>query len=397
MSKITYIDEAEIKNKRILLRVDYNVSLNKDGTINDDTRIKNSLPTIEYLLERNNTLILISHLGNPKGQDKAYSLEPVAKRLQTYTPAYKVVLIKDYINSLQIIDILRKLETQKTIYLFENIRFYPEEKKNNSEFATKLASFADIYVNDGFGVCHREDASVVGIAPLLPAYGGLLLKKEVSVITKAIEAPQRPLVVVVAGAKVSTKIGFIRKLLNISDAVLVGGAMANTFLKAQGYEIGCGQFEPEFVNVANEVIEYAKINSKKLLLPTDYRVGSKDDEKTQGVIKKFTDMNSNECPLDIGPETEIHYCAIIAQAKTIIWNGPVGYFENPQYALGTEAILRAITDNTNAVSIIGGGDTLTSIKHSSVEGKVTHISTGGGAMLELIEKGVLPGIEALKR
>jgi len=398
MSKITYIDEVEIKNKRVLLRVDYNVSLNKDGTIHDDTRIKNSLPTIEYLLERGNTLILMSHLGNPKGRDKKLSLKPIATRLQTYTPAYYVELINDFLTDdlFKVKEKLNMLSNNKTIYIIENTRFYPGEKKNDSEFAKKLAALADVYVNDGFGVCHRNDASVIGVPLLLPSYGGLLLKKEVSVITKGIEAPKKPLVVVAAGAKVS-KIGFIKKLLQISDAVLIGGAMANIFLKAQGYEIGCGQFEPEFITAAKEVIEYANKNKKKLLLPTDYRVGNRNDEKTEGVIKKFSNMDANECPLDIGPETEIHYSAIIAQAKTLIWNGPVGYFENPQYALGTEAILKAIIDNTNAVSIIGGGDTLTSIKHSSVEGKITHISTGGGAMLELIEKGTLPGIEVLKR
>jgi len=339
----------------------------------------------------------MSHLGSPKGHDEKYSLAIVAKQLQTYIPAYKVILVKDYIEGSHLSESIRSDVERKTIYLLENTRFYAEEKKNDPHFAQKLSSFGDVYVDDGFGVCHREDASVVGIAPLLPSYGGLLLKKEINIITKAIEALQRPFVVVVAGAKVSTKIGFIDKLLHISDAVLIGGAMANTFLKAQGYEVGCGQFEPEYVEEAKRLMEYARQHEKKLLLPTDYRIGSKEDEKTKGTIKKFGEINANECPLDIGPETEMHYSAIISQAKTIIWNGPVGYFENPQYALGTEAILQAIADNTSATSIIGGGDTLTSIKHSSVEGKITHISTGGGAMLELIEKGTLPGIEALKR
>lgn len=398
MSQIAYIDEVEIKNKRVLLRVDYNVSFNKDGTINDDTRIKNSLPTIEYLLENGNSLILVSHLGNPKGQEDRFSLAPIAERLQRYIPAYKVVFVKDYITASQIVDVVSKDDNmQKNVYFLENTRFYPEEKKNDPGFAKKLASFADVYVNDGFGVCHRKDASVIGIAPLLPSFGGLLLKKEVSIITKAIEAPERPLVVVVAGAKVSTKIGFIEKLLNISDAVLVGGAMANTFLKGQGYEIGCGQYEPEYVLEAKRIMDYAKANNKKLLLPTDYRIGNKEDVETKGILRKFSEMSPNECPLDIGPETEMHYSAVISHAKTIIWNGPLGCFENPQYALGTQTILQAIAENTTAVSIIGGGDTLTSIKHSSVEGKITHISTGGGAMLELIEKGTLPGIEVLKK
>lgn len=383
---IKYIDEAQIVNKKVLVRVDYNVSFKADGTINDDTRIKNSLPTLQLLLKNNNILILMSHLGKPKGRDMAFSMKPIAARLQEYLPGYAVVLVDDF-------TVQMPLPKEKTVYVLENTRFYAGEKKNDPSFAKQLASLADIYVDDAFGSVHRAHASTVGVAAFLPHYGGLLLKREVEMIKKAIEAPGRPVVAIVAGAKVSTKIGLLESLLRIADHVLVGGAMTNNFFKAQGKEVGKGLLEEEFVPQAQQLL--ASVNGKKLLLPVDRRIGTQSDTTTEPVVKSIDQIGTDDETLDIGPATEKLFAQVITQAKTIIWNGPVGYFENPQFARGSKAIFNAIIANEGAVSIVGGGDTLSVIKKLPGKEKITHISTGGGAMLELIEKGTLPGLDAL--
>jgi len=385
--KIIYINQTNITNQRVLMRVDFNISLNKDGSINDDTRIKAALPTISFLLEKQNKLILISHLGKPKSRDQKFSLKVVADRLQQLLPDRKIILVNDFLTADPVIF---SGQTNKEIILLENIRFYPEEKKHDPDFTQKLSRLGDVFVNDGFAVCHRDDASVTGLAKLLPSYGGLLLQKEVEMIGKTINDPQKPVTAIIAGAKISTKIGLIEKLLAIADNVLIGGAMANTFLKAQGFEIGKSLVEPDFLNQALQI-------KQKLILPIDVRVGKIDDLQTPPLVKKITEVTAEEMVLDIGPETEKLFAEIISQAKTIIWNGPVGLFENPQFGFGTQAIYQAIVTNSQAVSVVGGGDTLTAIKKNSDQEKITHISTGGGAMLELIEKGTLPGIEALKR
>jgi len=392
MSDITYIDQVEIKNKRVLMRVDYNVSFKKDGSgkINDDTRIKNSLPTLQMLLKNSNKLILMSHLGKPKGRDMSFSMKPVAERLQEYMPDYKVVLIDDFYTQKE----LFAKQTEKEIYVLENTRFYEGEKKNDPAFSKELASLADVFVSDAFGSVHRAHASVVGVAAYLPSYGGLLLKSEVEMIRKAIEAPQRPVVAIIAGAKISSKIGLIEKLMSLADFVLIGGAMTNNFLKAKGLEIGKGLVEDDFVAEAKRLLD---IQPNKLVLPVDRRIGSQTDTTTIPLIKKIENIGVNDETLDIGPETEKLFADIIARAKTIIWNGPVGYFENPQFEKGSLAIFHAIAANENAISVLGGGDTLSVIKGQPERAKITHISTGGGAMLELIEKGTLPGLDALKK
>ena len=383
---ITYIDETTITNKKVLVRVDYNVSFKSDGTINDDTRIKNALPTLELLLKNNNTLILMSHLGKPKGRDMAFSLKPVTARLQEYFPSYSVTLVDDFT--------VRMPTTQdKTIYVLENTRFYEGEKKNDPVFAKQLAALADVYVDDAFGSVHRAHASTVGVAGLLPHYGGLLLKREVQMIKNAIEAPRRPVVAIVAGAKVSTKIGLLESLLRSADHVLVGGAMTNNFLKAQGKEIGKGLLETEYVAEAKRLLD--SLNGTKLVLPVDRRIGVQSDTVSPPVVQSIDHIGINDETLDIGPATEKLFGEYIAQAETIIWNGPVGYFENPQFAKGSVAVFDAIIANSHAVSVVGGGDTLSVIKNLPGKEKITHISTGGGAMLELIEKGTLPGLDAL--
>jgi len=397
---IKYIDEVEITNKKVLVRVDYNVSFKKDGSINDDTRIINSLPSLKLLLKGNNHLILMSHLGKPKGRDMAFSMKPIAERLQTYFPDYKVALIDDFLTSAPSATASAAIagkENIKTIYLLENTRFYEGEKKNDPVFSKQLADLAEIFVDDAFGSVHRAHASTVGVTRFLPSYGGLLLKQEVTMIKKAIEAPQRPVVSIVAGAKVSSKIGLIEKLMSVSDSILIGGAMTNNFLKAKGLEIGKGLVELEYIPEAKRLLDLAQAQNKQLILPIDRRIGVQTDEVSEPTIKTVEAVQTEDETLDIGPATEKLFCDIISQAKTILWNGPVGYFENPQFAKGSLALYKAIVSNSSAISILGGGDTLSVIKNLPDQDKITHISTGGGAMLELIEKGTLPGLDALDR
>lgn len=399
---IKYIDEVEIQNKRVLVRVDYNISFKKDlpagrqvREINDDTRIKNSLPTLQLLLKSNNKLILMSHLGKPKGRDMAFSMKPVVERLQTYLPDYTVKLIDDFL-SLATPEVVHG-QKEKEIFVLENTRFYEGEKKNDPEFSRQLAKLGEVFVDDAFGSVHRAHASTVGVAAFLPSYGGLLLKKEVSMIKNAIEAPERPIIAIIAGAKVSSKIGLIEKLMKTADTVLIGGAMTNNFLAAQGLEIGKGLVETEYIPEAQRLLDLAETLHKRIVLPVDRRIGSQGDETTLPVIKKVSDISADDETLDIGPETEELFAGHIAKAKTVIWNGPVGYFENPQFAKGSIAIYEAILNNPGLISILGGGDTLSVIKKLPNKDKITHISTGGGAMLELIEKGTLPGLDALDK
>lgn len=354
--KIIFIDEADISNKRVLLRVDFNVSLSKDGlSISDDARIKQSLSTVKYLLQKGNKLILISHLGRPENRDPKYSLKIVADKLQSYLPDYKITLVDDFLSYSS------KIHQPNEIVLLENIRFYPEEKNNDPDFAKKLALLGDVYVNDAFGVSHRQDASVVGVPKLIPAYGGLLLKKELEIISKVIKNPQRPFIAIIGGIKVETKLKFIERLKTLADYILIGSGMIN-----------------------------AVSESEKIILPLDVVT-------EKGEIKKKSELNVGEKALDIGPETEAKFGALIDRAKTIVWNGPVGNFENQNFKRGTEFIYYSITQNGKALSIVGGGDTIAAISKEEYLEKITHLSTGGGAMLEYIENGTLPGIEALKQ
>ena len=387
MKQITYIDEVEIKNKIVLLRVDFNVSLNQNYTIADDARIQQSLPTIKHLLKNNNQLIILSHLGRPKGVDEKFSLKIVVKRLKQYLPSYPIVLAKT----------LEEVKTKKEpIIVLENIRFFPKEKDYSTIFAKKLSSLADVYVNDAFGVCHRSDTSIIGPPKFIPGYGGLLLKKELLMLDCIVKKPKKPIAAIIGGVKVSTKIGLLERLAKLVDYLIIGGGLANTFLSAQGYKIGKSYCDYETTQVANHFL--AKQTSKKpyILLPKDVVVGENKESK-QPEIVKIEDIPFNKSIFDIGPETTAEIGHILAQAKTIIWNGPVGYFENPSFRRGTDFIYYSIAHNNEAISILGGGDTLAAISKKEYLNKITHISTGGGAMLELIEKGTLPGIEALKR
>lgn len=395
MNKIKYIDEVEIKNKKILLRVDFNVTLNPDFTIADDARIRQSLPTINFLLKKNNRLILVCHLDRPKTRDPKYSVKVVADKLQEYLPDYKIKVIDDFLN-LKDQEAIKK-QAEKEIFILENIRFYPEEKKNDQEFSKKLAGLADIYINDAFGVSHRNNASVVGITQFIPSYGGLLLKKETVVISKALKNPKKPIVVILGGAKISTKIDLINRLMELSDYLLIGGGMANTFLAAQGFNVGASLYEKDSLEDARKILFCAAQKNTAILLPSDAIIGHPEEKQNGNDVKKISELPKDGNILDVGPETQAKFGAVIAKAKTIIWNGPVGYFENPLFRRGTDFIYYAITQNQQATSIVGGGDTLAAISKKEYLDKITHISTGGGAMLEFIEKRTLPGIEALKK
>lgn len=383
---IRYIDEVDIKNKRVLLRVDFNVSLNPDHTIANDERIRQALPTIKFLLEKNNQLIILSHLGRPKGVDPNLSLKPVVERLKTFLTDVKIGLY-------QTIEELKKGEER--IKFLENIRFFPQEKNYSTLFAKELASLADVYVNDAFGVCHRADTSVVGPSKFIPGFGGLLLKKEITMIKKIIDNPAPPVVAIVGGAKILTKIGLLEKLVKIVDYLIVGGGLANTFLCARGINIGKSLCEYEATEMARRFLAKRLGEKPEIILPEDAYVADNKDSSSSKLVK-IADIPEGLSIFDIGPETMARIGQVLAQAKTIIWNGPVGYFENPIFRQGTDFIYYSIAENSEAVSLVGGGDTLAAISKKEYLDKITHISTGGGAMLEFIEKGTLTGIEALK-
>ncbi len=382
-----FISDNEPSSKRVLLRVDFNVSLNGDYTIADDARIKQSLKTIELLLKNHNKLILVSHLGRPKGRDAQLSLSRVAKRLSEYLPTYKVTLVDDFMSDPSLLE----RQTENEIMMLENIRFYEGEKSNDSEFAKHLASLADVYVDDAFGVCHREDASVVGVPKLLPAFCGLLLKKEIEAMNMLLSNPKHPFIAILAGAKISTKLPLIEKLLPLVDTLLLGGGLANTLLLASGAKIGKSICEPELLDQAKHVLFKAK---EKIILPLDAIVGKATDDPAP-LNKPISEIKPEELILDIGEQTRLSFAEVIANARMIVWNGPLGYFENPLYRQGSKAVCKAITDNNEATSVVGGGETLAAIAGSGQLDKITHISTGGGAMLTFLEKGTLPGIEAL--
>jgi 3-phosphoglycerate kinase len=390
---IPFIDEAHITNKKVILRVDYNVTLNKDRSVADDFRITQSIPTLQYLLKNNNSVILVSHLGRPDGVEKKYSLAPVVDYLNSLLPHYTFVLL----DTISVANAIKK--KANTVYVLENIRFFDGEKKNDPEFSEKLALLADVYVNDAFGASHRKNASITGITEFLPSYGGLLLKKELHMIDAVIKNPKHPVVAIIGGSKVSTKIKVIEKLMEVADCLLVGGGLANTFFVSQGLHVGSSLFEKEAQAVAERLLQLADKKKTKLVLPTDVVIGNKEDADGQDRAVKVNEILPDEkkAILDIGPETQAEWGNIIAGAKTIIWNGPVGYIEHPSFSRGTDFIYYSITENTTAVSLVGGGETLTALSKKEYLDKITHISTGGGAMLEYIEKGTLPGIEALKK
>ena len=318
MSEVKFIDEVEIKNKKVILRVDFNVTLNPDFSIADDARIRQSLPTINYLLKNNNRLIIISHLGRPKGPDTKFSLKPVVEELKNLLKPFDVMLINNFLNPIDKLS----LQNQKpdTVLVLENIRYFQEEKNNDNNFARELAGLGEVFVNDAFGVSHRSDASVVGIPKHIPSYGGLLLKKETETIRKIVNNPEKPVVAILGGAKISTKINLVEKLINISDYLLIGGALANTFFCAKGINIGKSYCEYSEVESAKKLLFLASKKSSALILPSDVVARHPQHSESGGQVKNLKDIEPEEEILDIGPETQAEFGAVIARAKTIIWN-----------------------------------------------------------------------------
>ena len=385
------VEDIDVSGKKVLVRCDFNVPL-KDGAITSDKRIVAALPTIKYLLEHGAAVILCSHLGRPKGEFKPeFSLAPVAVRLGELL-GKPVIMAKDVVGE----DAKAKAAALKPgeLLMLENVRFEAGETKNNPDLAKAFASLAEIYVNDAFGSAHRAHASTAGVADYLPAVCGFLIQKEITVMGKALSDPKRPFVAILGGAKVSDKIGVINNLLDKVDTLIVGGGMAYTFAKAQGYSIGDSLCEDDKVELAREMLEKAKAKGVKLLLPVDNRVGDKFDANCSVKVVGSDNIPDGWMGMDIGPETEKLFCEAIKGAGTVVWNGPMGVFEFDKFAGGTLAVAKAVADS-GAVSIIGGGDSAAAVAKLGFGDKMTHISTGGGASREFLEGLELPGIAAL--
>ncbi len=386
------VRDLDVAGKKVLVRVDFNVPLNDKGEITDDTRITASLPTIQYLLEQKAAVILMAHLGRPKGQVKPeLSLAPVAKHLGKLL-GKKILFAPDCVG--EAAQAAASKLKPGHILLLENLRFHKEEEKNDMEFAEKLASLADLYVNDGFGVSHRAHASVEGVTHFLPAAAGFLLEKEIQYVGQAVTNPLHPFVAIIGGAKVSDKIGVISNLLDKVDTLLIGGGMANTFLAAQGYKMGKSLVEEDKLDLAKELLVKAKKNKVNMLLPTDLVMAAAFAPDAEHVTEKVKNLNQAYMALDIGAETSKAYAEALADAKMIVWNGPMGVFEMDAFCKGTEAVAKAVA-KSRATSIVGGGDSVAAIEKLGLAKRITHISTGGGASLEYLEGKVLPGVAAL--
>ena len=399
---IHYLRDLDLQHKHVFIRVDFNVPLSDDGTeILDDTRIQETLPTIEYAIRHHAKIILASHLGRPKGKpNPKYSLRPIVDRLRVLLDhrigeQVNVAFAPDCVGDIAT-ELSRKLEDSKVL-LLENLRFHAEEEANDPAFAKQLASLCEIYVNDAFGSAHRAHASTEGITHhVKQKAAGLLMEKELEYMGKALEAPNKPFVAIIGGAKVSDKIQVIDNLLNKVDALLIGGGMAYTFLKAKGQDVGKSLVETDKLDTARAALKKAEEKGVRFLLPIDHVLADKFAPNAQ--TQHF--MGENAFPadwmaLDIGPETIEQFATEISLASTIIWNGPMGVFEMPAFAVGTNAIAEAVADNADAITIVGGGDSVSAVKQAGVSDRISHISTGGGASLEFLEGKKLPGVEAL--
>jgi phosphoglycerate kinase len=386
------IRDMEVTGKRVLVRVDFNVPLDKNGQVTDDTRIRAALPTIEYLIHQKARVILVSHLGRPKGQvNEKYVMDPVAGRLSKLL-GRPVLKADDCIGDVarQVINSMRDGD----VVLLENVRFHSGEEKNDEKLARELAELAEVYVNDAFGTAHRAHASTAGVAEYLPAVAGFLMEKELDMLGRLLVSPERPYLAIIGGAKVSDKIAVISNLLDKVDALIIGGGMANTFLKAQGYEVGKSLLEADRVDMAKNLMAEAKNRGVKLLLPVDVVVAPGADPNAEQMTVPVDKIPADKMALDIGSQSVQNFAQYIKTSKTVIWNGPMGVFEMEPFARGTEAIARELV-GVKGTTVVGGGDSVAAVIRAGVADKITHLSTGGGATLEFLEGKKLPGIEAL--
>jgi len=392
------LKDIEVKGKKVLVRVDFNLPLN-EGVVTDDTRIRAALPTIKYLIDEKARIILVSHLGRPKGEVvEELRMDPVAQKLADVLgeepPQYHSIVKK--VDACIGDKPLRASEelAEGEILLLENSRFEPGEKKNDPDFARQLAKLADIFVNDAFGACHRAHATTQGVTEYLPSAAGFLIQRELNILGRVLDNPQKPFVAVLGGAKVSDKIGVIKNLLDKVDALVVGGGMANTFLKAQGYDVGESLVEKDKVALAEELITSADESGVELLLPVDVVAASEFSEDADHRTVGLSDIPSDWQILDIGPETREKFSSVLKKAATVVWNGPMGVFEFEPFAQGTEAVSRVLAES-DGFSVIGGGDSAAAVKKFGLSEDMSHISTGGGASLTYLEGKELPGVESL--
>lgn len=386
------VEDLEVKSKKVLVRVDFNVPMDEKGKITDDRRIREALPTINYLKDKGAKVILMSHLGRPKGKvNPQYSLKPVARRLSELM-GQPVIMCEDVVGE----DAHKKSEALKDgeVMLLENVRFHAEEEKNDPEFAKKLSELGELYVNDAFGTAHRAHASTAGVADYLPSAVGFLIKKELDVMGKVLSNPERPFVAILGGAKVSDKIGVIKNLIDKVDTLLIGGGMAFTFFKALGREVGKSVLEEDKVELASELLKKAELKGIKLLLPVDIVAAKEFKADAEHMTVESNEIPGDYMGLDIGEKTQKIYSEIIENAKTVVWNGPMGVFEMPAFSKGTYAIAEAMS-KVNGTTIIGGGDSAAAVEQLGFGDKMTHISTGGGASLEFLEGKTLPGIAVI--
>ncbi|HCX02933.1 MAG TPA: phosphoglycerate kinase [Clostridiales bacterium] len=387
------IRDLDVKNKRVLVRCDFNVPLNEKGDITDDNRITAALPTIKYIMEKGGKPILMSHLGRPKGKaDKKLTLAPVGKKLEELLGCEVVFADYDDVINEEVVELSKK-DFEK-ILLLQNTRFRKEEKENEENFSKELAKLGDVFINDAFGTSHRAHASNVGVAKNLPNGVGFLVEKEIDKIGGVLKNPEKPLVAILGGAKVSDKINVIENLLNIADKIIIGGGMAFTFVAAQGYEVGKSILEEDKIDLAKELMKKAEEKRVDLVLPLDYKVAEEFSNDSEWKTVSYENIPSDYMGLDIGEKSIELFSKLIKEAKTVIWNGPMGVFEFDNFAEGTEEICKVLAEN-DIISIIGGGDSAAAVKKAGLEDSMTHISTGGGASLEFMEGKVLPGIDII--
>ncbi len=388
------VRDVDVAGKKVLVRCDFNVPM-KDGEITDDFRIVSALPTIKYLIENNACVILMSHMGKPKGEPKPeLSLAPVAKRLeellgQEVKFSSCPTVICDHIR-----EVVSELKPGE-VMLLENTRYRKEETKSEEPFTGELASLGELFVNDAFGTAHRDHSSTAGIARYLPTVSGFLIEKEVKFLGDAVESPERPFVAIMGGAKVGDKIPVIENLMKKVDSIIIGGGMTYTFFKAQGYEIGKSILDEESIDLANELLAKAEAAGVKILLPVDTVCAKEFDNDSEKAVFDADSIPADMMGMDIGPKTIELYAKAIAEAKTIVWNGPMGVFEMPNFAAGTKAVAQALADSS-AVTVIGGGDSAAAVEQFGLKDKMTHVSTGGGASMEFLEGKVLPGIACIE-